>query len=149
MGLLLFLVAVGLGSLVLRSPLIIAGLKWGGIGFLLWLAWTLATAGRSAALEQRGRVGFWQAAAFQWVNPKAWLVCAGAIGTYLPTAGSTVVGAAGALAVLFVVAALPSCFVWLAAGASMQRALRMEQTARLFNLLMAALLVGSILLFIW
>jgi threonine/homoserine/homoserine lactone efflux protein len=149
MGLLLFLVAVGLGSLVLRSPLIIAGLKWGGIGFLLWLAWTLATAGRSAAPEQRGRVGFWQAAAFQWVNPKAWLVCAGAIGTYLPTAGSTVVGAAGALAVLFVVAALPSCFVWLAAGASMQRALRMEQTARLFNLLMAALLVGSILLFIW
>ena len=149
MGLLLFLVAFGLGSLVFRSPLIIAGLKWCGIGFLLWLAWTLATAGYSEAPEQRGRVGFWQAAAFQWVNPKAWLVCAGATGTYLPTAGSTVVGAAGALAVLFVVAALPSCFVWLAAGASMQRALRMEQTARLFNLLMAALLVGSILLFIW
>jgi threonine/homoserine/homoserine lactone efflux protein len=149
MGLLLFLVAVGLGSLVLRSPLIIAGLKWGGSGVLLWLAWKIATAGPSAAPEDtRGRIGFWAAAAFQWVNPKAWLVCAAAVGTYAPTAGGTALRAAVALAVLFIVAALPSCFVWLAAGASVQRVLRAERAARRFNLTMAALLVGSILLFI-
>ena len=149
MGLMLFLVAVGLGSLVFRSPLIIAVLKWGGIGFLLWLAWTMATAGRSEPTGNRGQVGWWEAAAFQWVNPKAWLVCAGAVGTYLPTAGATVFGAAVTLAVLFAVAAFPSCFVWLAAGASVQRAMRTARAARLFNLTMAALLVGSILLFIW
>jgi threonine/homoserine/homoserine lactone efflux protein len=50
--------------------------------------------------------------------------------------------------VLFIVAALPSCFVWLAAGASVQRVLRAERAERRFNLTMAALLVGSILLFI-
>ena len=149
MGLLLFLMAFGLGSLVVKSPLIIAGLKWGGIGFLLWLAWTLARAGRSAAPAHRSRVGFWEAAAFQWVNPKAWLVCAAAVGTYAPTAAGTALRAAGALAVLFIVAALPSCFVWLAAGASVQRVLRAERAERRFNLTMAALLVGSILLFIW
>jgi threonine/homoserine/homoserine lactone efflux protein len=73
---------------------------------------------------------------------------AAAVGTYAPTAGGTALRAAVALAVLFIVAALPSCFVWLAAGASVQRVLRAERAARRFNLTMAALLVGSILLFI-
>src|SRR5947208_6812884 len=44
MGLMLFLVAFGLGSLVLKTLLIIQGLKWCGIGFLLWLSWKIATA---------------------------------------------------------------------------------------------------------
>src|SRR6184192_3501140 len=72
MGLMLFLVAVGLGSLVLKSPFIIQGLKWCGIGFLLWLSWKIATAGRSEATEDGVCVGFWEAAAFQWVNPKSY-----------------------------------------------------------------------------
>jgi threonine/homoserine/homoserine lactone efflux protein len=149
MGLMLFLVAFGLGSLVLTSPLIIQGLKWCGIGFLLWLAWKIATAGRSEARANRVCVGFWEAAAFQWVNPKAWLVCAGAVGTYFEAKAGNAFGQAVALALLFIVAALPSCFVWLAAGASVQRFLRTERTARIFNVTMAALLGGSILLFIW
>jgi threonine/homoserine/homoserine lactone efflux protein len=149
MGLMLFLVALGLGSLVLKSPLIIQGLKWCGIGFLLWLAWKIATAGRSEATADRDCVGFWEAAAFQWVNPKAWLVCAGAVGTYFQAKAGTALGQSVSLALLFIVAALPSCFVWLAAGASVQRFLRTERAARLFNVTMAALLGGSILLFIW
>ena len=148
MGLMMFLVAFGLGSLVLKSPLIIQGLKWCGIGFLLWLSWKIATAGRSEATEGRVCVGFWEAAAFQWVNPKAWLVCAGAVGTYFEAKAGNALGQAVALALLFIVAALPSCFVWLAAGASVQRFLRTERTAHIFNVTMAALLAGSILLLI-
>ena len=51
--------------------------------------------------------------------------------------------------VLFVLAALPSCFVWLAFGAAVQRLLRTERALRWFNVAMGALLAGSILLFIW
>jgi threonine/homoserine/homoserine lactone efflux protein len=146
MGLMLFLVAFGLGSLVLRSPLIVQGLKWCGIGFLLWLAWKIATSGQSDGTSKQVHVGFWGAAAFQWVNPKAWLVCVAAVGTYFQAeAGSALIRSA-LLALLFVVAAFPSCFVWLAAGAGVQRALRTERAARIFNLTMAALLAGSILL---
>ena len=47
MGFMMFLVAFGLGSLVLGQPLILLLLKVGGVGFLLWLAWKIATAGRS------------------------------------------------------------------------------------------------------
>ena len=49
---------------------------------------------------------------------------------------------------LFVLAALPSCFVWLAFGATVQRFLQTERAARGFNLVMAPLLAGSVVLFI-
>jgi threonine/homoserine/homoserine lactone efflux protein len=148
MGLMMFLVSFGLGSLVLNNPVIIQGLKWCGIGFLLWLAWKIATAGHSEATEGRARVGFWGAAAFQWVNPKAWLVCAGAIGAYFRAGAGDALGQSVTLALLFSAAALPSCFVWLAAGAGVQRILRTERAARVFNVTMGLLLAGSILLFI-
>ena len=149
MGLLMFLVALGLGSLVLTSPFSITALKWGGSVWLLWLAWTITTAGpQDAPEDRRVRLRFGQAAAFQWVNPKAWLVCAAAVGTYLPATRGPVVAQATVLALLFIAAALPSCFVWLAAGAGVQRVLRTARSARLFNVTMGAVLVGSLLLFL-
>jgi threonine/homoserine/homoserine lactone efflux protein len=147
MGLLMFLVAFGLGSFVLASPLILQGLKWFGIVFLLWLSWKIATAGRSEATGGQEVVGFWRAAAFQWVNPKSWLVSASAVGTYLQ-AGAGAVEQSIAFGVLFVLAALPSCFVWLAFGAALQRFLRTERASKMFNVAMGALLAGSVLLFI-
>ncbi|HUZ84031.1 MAG TPA: LysE family translocator [Gaiellales bacterium] len=148
MGLMLFLVGFGLESLVLLSPLILEILKWCGIAFLLWLAWKIATAGHDDAAAERVHVGFWAAAGFQWVNPKAWLVCAGAIATYLPGAAGGALARSASFALLFVLAALPCCFVWLAAGAGLQQLLRSGRPARIFNVAMGALLAGSILLFI-
>ena len=148
MGLMLFLVGFGIGSLILTSPVIVQALKWCGIGFLLWLSWKIATARYTDEPEGRVHLGFWQAAAFQWINPKSWLVCAGAVGTYFQAHDSSALAQSGFLAILFILAALPSCFVWLAAGAGLQRFLRTERTARIFNLAMGGLLAASILLFI-
>ena len=58
MGLMMFLVAFGLGNVVLASPGLILILKWGGIGFLLWLSWKIATAGRSDATTDKQPLGF-------------------------------------------------------------------------------------------
>ena len=148
MGLMMFLVALGLGSLVLASPVILLGLKWCGIGFLLWLSWKIATAGRSETTTDKDLVGFWRAAGFQWINPKSWLVCASAVGTYLQAEAGSAFTQSLSFGVLFVLAALPSCFVWLAFGAAVQRLLRTERALRLFNIAMGALLAGSVLLFI-
>jgi threonine/homoserine/homoserine lactone efflux protein len=149
MGVMMFLVAFGLGSLVLESPVIIDVLRWGGVGFLLWLSWKIATAGRSEATSNKGRVGFWQAAAFQWVNPKSWLVCASAAGTYFQGQAGSAFQQSLSFGALFILAALPSCFVWLAFGASVQRFMRSERALRSFNIAMGILLAGSVLLFIW
>jgi threonine/homoserine/homoserine lactone efflux protein len=149
MGLMMFLVAFGLGSLILESPLILHGLKWCGIGFLLWLSWKIATAGRSDATTDKEFVGFWGAVAFQWVNPKSWLVSASAVGTYLHAEAGSAVVQSLYFGMLFVLAALPSCFVWLAFGATLQRFLRTERALRTFNVVMGALLAGAVILFIW
>jgi threonine/homoserine/homoserine lactone efflux protein len=148
MGFMMFLVAFGLGSLVLGQPLILLLLKVGGVGFLLWLAWKIATAGRSDITTDKEPVGFWGAAAFQWVNPKSWLVSVSAAGTYLHAQAGSALTQSLFFGLLFVLAALPSCFVWLAFGASLQRFLQTERTARVFNIAMGTLLVGAVALFI-
>jgi len=154
MGLMMFLVPLGLGSLVLTHPPLLkalnwggaaAALNWGGAAALLWLSWKIATSsGRIEAVPGRNPVGYVGAAVFQWVNPKAWLVSASAAGTFLRGgAGSPIVQAAS-LGGLFVLAALPTSFVWLAAGAAIQRVLHGRRRRRIFNIVMGALLALSI-----
>jgi threonine/homoserine/homoserine lactone efflux protein len=149
MGLMMFLVAFGLGNVVLASPWLVLILKWGGIGFLLWLSWKLATAGRSEATTEKEPLGFWGAAAFQWINPKSWLVSVSAVSVYLHPAAGTAFTQAMGFGLLFMLAALPSCFIWLAFGASLQQFLSTKRTARIFNVTMGVLLAAAVLLFIW
>lgn len=148
MGSMMFLVAFGLGSLVLANPVILRGLKWGGVAVLLWLAWKIATASRGGAPATTGVLGFWQAAALQGVNPKAWIVCASAAGAYLHAGTASPIVQAAALGLLFVLAAVPSCLVWLVLGASLQRWLHSERARRRFNLAMGVLLAASVVLFV-
>jgi threonine/homoserine/homoserine lactone efflux protein len=146
MGLMMFLVPLGLGSLVLAHPLVLRALNWGGAAFLLWLAWKIATS-RGIETESAGDpVGYLGATVFQWINPKSWLVSVSAAGTFLHPGSGSAVGQAALLGGLFVVAALPSGFLWLALGATAQRALRTPRRLKAFNLTMAGLLVLSVAL---
>lgn len=147
MGLMLFLVPLGLGSLVLGHPLVLRGLHWGGAAVMLWLSWKIATASSQvAATSGATPVGYFGAAGFQWVNPKAWLLCASAAGTFLNVGSGNPIARAALLSALFVLAALPSSFPWLAFGAGTQRLLRSPRRMRAFNLTMGALLALSIVL---
>jgi threonine/homoserine/homoserine lactone efflux protein len=147
MGVMIFVVPLGLGRLVLAHPLILQTLHWGGAGFLLWLSWKIATAkSRIDAESAPDPVGYLGAATFQWVNAKSWLVAVSAAGTFLGTEHTSAMVQAASLAGLFILAALPSGFLWLAFGAAIQRVLRTQRRLRLFNLTMGALLALSIVL---
>jgi threonine/homoserine/homoserine lactone efflux protein len=146
MALMMFLVPLGLGSIVLGHPVALKALNWGGAAFLLWLSWKIATSTGPEAAREKRPVGYLEAAAFQWINPKSWLVSASAAGTFLSAqAGSSVVQSVY-LGGLFFAAALPSCFVWLAFGAAVQRFLQNPRRLRIFNVAMGALLALSIAL---
>jgi threonine/homoserine/homoserine lactone efflux protein len=148
MGLMMFLVPLGLGSLVLTYPLLLRALNWCGAAFLLWLAWKIATASQIVSATAGSPVGFVRAAIFQWVNPKSWLVSVSAAGTFLDVeAGSPVVQAA-LLGGLFFCAALVSCSAWLVFGAAIQRLLTSERRLRTFNITMGALLALSVVLIV-
>jgi threonine/homoserine/homoserine lactone efflux protein len=149
MGLMMFLVAFGLGSVILRRPLVLDAVKWCGAAVLGWLAWKIATAGRAGATAAGPPVGFLGAAAFQWINPKSWLVCASAAATFLDEGAGSALGQSAAFGLTFVLASLPSCFPWLAFGAVLQRVLRSERARRIFNGAMGAVLAASVILMIW
>lgn len=83
MATMMFVVTLGLGGVVLGHPLVLKGLRWGGAVMLCWLGWRIATAGRADPAAADRPVGFVGAAIFQLVNPKSWLVCAGAAATFL------------------------------------------------------------------
>jgi threonine/homoserine/homoserine lactone efflux protein len=142
----MFAVAFGLGSAVVASPTGLRALNWVGAAFLVWLAWKIATADGGATGSGPRPVGFTGAAALQWVNPKSWLVCASAAGTYLHAGSGSASTQATALGGLFVLASLPCCFVWLAFGASAQRLLRTPRARRGFNVAMGVLLAGSVVM---
>jgi threonine/homoserine/homoserine lactone efflux protein len=146
MGLMLFVVPLGLGSLVLGVPWLRVALHWGGAAFLLWLAWKVATS--TSGIEAAGSkpVGYVSAAVFQWINPKSWLVSASAAGTFLGAGATTPFWHAIALGGLSMVAALPSCFLWLAFGAAVQRLLHDRRRLRIFNVTMGVLLALSVVL---
>jgi threonine/homoserine/homoserine lactone efflux protein len=147
MGLMMFLVPLGLGSAVSMFPLLLKGLNLAGAALLLWLSWRIATS--SGGIEaSRGRqpVGYVGAMLFQWINPKSWLVSASAAGTFLTSGAGPIVQAA-CLGSIFVLAALASGFVWLAFGATIQHVLH-GRGLRIFNIAMGLLLALSIALIV-
>ena len=144
MGTLLFAVALGVTSALLGHPEVMRVIKFGGAAFLLWLAWRIATSGGGETESSGASAGFVAGAALQWVNPKAWIIGAGAATTYLEPDPSSVVVQALTLVAVFMLAALPAGFVWLAFGASMRGFLRDARRRRIFNIAMGLALALSV-----
>jgi threonine/homoserine/homoserine lactone efflux protein len=149
MGLMMFVVAFGLGAVVLDNPVVLTAIKWCAALVLVWLAWKIATAGHTSPALAEKPLGFVGAAAFQWINPKSWLVCASAAAAFLDHNAGSALGQSATFGLVFVVASLPSCLPWLAFGAVVQRLLRSDRALRAFNVAMGALLAASVLLVVW
>jgi threonine/homoserine/homoserine lactone efflux protein len=148
MGAMLFAITLGLGRVLLAHPLALQILKWAGVALLGWMAWRIATAKRSEGTAD-ARGGFLAMAAFQWINPKGWLVSVAAVATFLNPRGEDALAQATIFAILFWLVALPSCLPWLAFGAALQRYLRSPRAQRVLNWSMATLLAGSTILLVW
>ncbi|HYZ34838.1 MAG TPA: LysE family translocator [Crenalkalicoccus sp.] len=148
--LMILAVALGAGEVLRGAPGVQGALRWVGAAYLLWLAWKIATA-RPAAERDRASgarpgarpLGFLQAAAFQWVNPKGWVAALGAIVTYT-TAGEAMHGQSALLAAIFAAVTLPVLVCWTLVGVGAARLLRSPASLRRFNLAMAGLLVASL-----
>jgi threonine/homoserine/homoserine lactone efflux protein len=121
-------------------------MNWCGAAFLLWLAWKIATSGHASDVGAAKPVGFVEAALFQWINPKGWLVAVGAASTYLQSSGDNPITQAVLFGVLFFAAAFPSGLLWLVLGAIIHRWLRDEKSARIFNVAMGVALAASVLM---
>jgi len=149
MGAMLFAITLGLGNVLLAHPLALQVLKWAGAAMICWMAWKIATAAHAEEAAAHPPAGFLGMAAFQWVNPKGWLVSVAAIATFLDRRAGDALAQAVIFAGLFMLAALPSCLPWLAFGAALQRFLRAPRARRILNVAMAALLAASTIPLVW
>jgi threonine/homoserine/homoserine lactone efflux protein len=137
------LVGVGLDAIFSRFPALLPAMRYLGAAYMLWLAWKIAFAGPVRDGQARGApLGFFGAAAFQWINPKAWVMAVTALTAYSVVDNYTVNVIIIALVCLAV--GLPSSGSWAMLGSGMRRALANPRIARPFNFTMAALLIASI-----
>ena len=141
-----FLVGVGLATVLLASPRLQLAMKIVSCLYLLWLAFQIARSSSVAGTSNAGKpLSFLQAVAFQWVNPKGWLITVGAISAYTGGQGARLYLQVAIIALISIVITFLSSLTWTVFGAAIRRWLRSTTALRLFNIGMAALLVGSIL----
>jgi threonine/homoserine/homoserine lactone efflux protein len=136
-------VGLGLGAVFQAYPAAYTVLKYAGAAYLVYLAWQIATAGAVEEGESRGRpIGFLEAAAFQWLNPKGWVMAVGAVSTYAAVAAFPLNMAL--MATLFGSLGILSSATWLGFGTGLKRLLTSPRAVRVVNITMALLLVTSL-----
>jgi threonine/homoserine/homoserine lactone efflux protein len=137
-------VGAGLGAIFEAYPAAYAVLKYAGAAYLLYLAWHIATAEPPEEASQRGGrpITLWEGAAFQWLNPKAWVMAVGAISTYAAVAAfpANVL----LIAFLFGMLGIVSSGTWLGFGTGLKKVLASPRAVRVMNVVMALLLVASL-----
>ncbi|WHO75019.1 LysE family translocator [Rhizobium sp. BT03] len=136
-------VGLGLGALLHTLPLVYTVLKFAGGAYLVWIAWKIASSrSLSEGKSSTAPMSFVSAAAFQWVNPKAWVMAVTAMATYtnpeLYLASVLIVGLA------FAVVNVPSVSTWAGFGSALREWLSDPVRLKWFNISMAVLLVASL-----
>jgi threonine/homoserine/homoserine lactone efflux protein len=139
----LFLVGIGLIGVFDAIPHSYETLKVISVLYLCWLAWRVATAAAPDGSAKSGKpFTFLQAAAFQWVNPKAWTMALSAMTLYAPDRS---LWAILVVTLVFGVINLPSVSLWTLVGQRLQILLTSRVRLQIFNATMAILLLGSLI----
>lgn len=143
-GFTVMIVLVGLGLIRLFEliPLSYTVMKVFAVMYMSWLAWKIARAAPPAEGQAGGApLTFLQAAAFQWVNPKAWAMALTAITAYAPDRD---LASVLIVALVFGAINLPSVSSWTLLGQQLRRLLTNPMRLKVFNFTMAGLLLASL-----
>lgn len=126
-------------------PMLHTILKWVALVYMIWLAWQITRAGRPETEQGGARpLSFFQGAAFQLVNPKAWAIIFGAMALFTSDTGNKL-AEVGLIALLFGLICLPNGVAWALFGRAIAGFLDDDRRRWWFNIVMAVLLVLSVL----
>ncbi len=140
----LVVVSAGLGTLLLLWPPLLPVMRWVGAAWMLYLAWKIAVAPLPGEGGQSRLMGLFGAAAFQWINPKAWLITIGAASEFM-LPGRPLAEQLSRIGLIFFAVAFPCMLPWVLIGKGAGRLLRSRTQLRVFNVAMALLLVASLI----
>ncbi|WP_417407904.1 LysE family translocator [Hoeflea sp.] len=140
---LLLAVGFGLGALLTAIPALYLVLKILGGGYLVYIAWRIATSNTLPEARAGAQpMTFIEAAAFQWVNPKAWVMLVTAMGIY--TDPDHYADTVMLIFLAFAIATIPCVSAWAGFGSVLRSWLADPVRLKWFNISMAVLLVACL-----
>jgi threonine/homoserine/homoserine lactone efflux protein len=138
----LLAVCAGLDALFNRWPEIQTVLRWLGAAYLIYLGWRILRSGEAKAAESRKPLTLMEAAGFQFLNPKAWVMTLTAAAMFLPRELGLLTACAYMVAVMWIVN-LPCITVWALFGSSLRGFLAKPTGRATFNIVMAVALAAT------
>ena len=142
-GLLLIIIGIGLGTVFSHYPLVRQALRIGGIIYTLWLSWKIATAGSLGGGDMPHPLRFSGAFAFQWVNPKLWVMAVATVALYVRP-GHTLADTALVTGLVVLINWTVMLF-WAGFGVGLRDMLQNPSRIRVFNVVMGLALAASVL----
>jgi len=136
--LLLVVVGLGLGELVSLNPLLMQVLAYAGTAFICYMGYKIATAHPELPKESQSQPHFFQGAALQWLNPKAWIASLSGISAFEATPDNGLF----LFASLYLVICFFSVAAWAYAGAKLSGLVDDKGRLQWCNRVMGGLLVG-------
>jgi len=135
-------VCAGLGALFATWPVLQIVLQWVGAAYLIFLGWKLVRSGEVREGHAPQPITFLQAAAFQFVNPKAWVMSLSGAALFLPE-GMGLLAATSAILSVMVIVNLPCITVWAVFGSALRGYLTRKPARLAFNIAMAVALAAT------
>ena len=142
-GIQLALVCFGLGSLFTQFPILLEVLKYIGACYLLYLAWKMfGSLNISITEEKSSPLKYHEAILFQFVNPKAWVICITAVSVFYPENVNLIIGTLF-LVIMSTIINLPSISMWAFGGSIIRRYLSNKKLKTIIEWILATLLLGT------
>ena len=140
-GIQLALVCLGLGSLFTQFPFLLDILRYVGAAYILYLAWTMLGSLNISSTDEKSRpLKYYEAILFQFVNPKAWVICITAVSLFYPENENLLVGTMF-MVIMSTIINIPSISIWAFGGSVIRHYLNNTGLKKAIEWLLAALLI--------
>jgi len=143
------LIGLGLGAIFELYPVVFIVLKYVCMLYLIWIAYKIATNTSAIDVNNKSKpFNFIQSAAFQWLNPKAWIMAVTSMSVFVTSNDNTILQVL-IIAFIYLLSGIVSTNSWTLGGVVLKKFLKDEKVIKIFNRTMAILLIVSILPFIF
>ena len=144
-----FVIGLGFGTLFTEFPLLHQIIQIVGVVFLLYISWKIATTETDLKKQKSSKpFSFLQAAMFQWVNPKAWVMAISAVSAYTSVGGNLTYEIL-IICLTFFLVGFPCIGIWMVFGKALKHLLKSPRHQKIFNIGMGTLLAASIVLILF
>ncbi|QIF95755.1 LysE family translocator [Proteus vulgaris] len=133
--------AFGVAALLIIYPALHIGLKIIGSAYLLWLAWKTATSSYQRLdipAKTPQAVSWFQGGLLQFLNPKAWMMGLGAVGSF-SLSGDAYFSTIIAMSIVMVIVNFVAGIVWILGGTLISLFLQSRRSWFIFNISMGLL----------